>query len=196
MDSNPLESPKLVLAKQFAFFTVPCLQGSVEHFLFVRSYSHDRNKDEAVVDGHCQRHLLYPSLPLTMELRVNHIPNLHYPADSLNESVESRPWQAWAFGRELYHDFAANTSLHPWKDTHGKHLCHALRKPHMSSLTGKFASVSECLSAWTPGTSAYCGDLFGGNDLTTGSGADVSQQRAVASPNTAVRNLLLFRRIL
>lgn len=113
MDSNPLESPKLVLTKQFAFFTVPCLQGSVEHFLFVRSYSNDRNKDEAVADGHCQRHLLYPSLPLTMELRVNHIPNLHYPADSLNESVESRPWQAWAFGRELYHDFAANTSLRP-----------------------------------------------------------------------------------
>lgn len=37
----------------------------------------------------------------------------HDPADSLNESVESRRWQAWAFGRELFHDFAANTSLCP-----------------------------------------------------------------------------------
>lgn len=38
----------------------------------------------------------------------------------------------------------------PWKDTHGKHLCHALRKPHMSPLIGQFASVSERLSVWTP----------------------------------------------
>lgn len=92
--------------------------------------------------------MLYPSLPLTVELRVNHIPNLHDPADSLNETVES--WQACAFGQELCRDFAANTSFRPWKDTHGKHLCHALRKPHMSPLIGQFASVSECLSVWTP----------------------------------------------
>lgn len=84
----------------------------------------------------------------------------------------------------------------PWKDTHGKHSCHALRKPHMSSLIGQFASVSELSKCVNSDTSAYCGDLFGGNDFTTGSGADVSQQRAVASPNTAVRNSLLLGRIL
>lgn len=38
--------------------------------------------------------------------------------------------------------------LRPWKDTHGKHLCHAPRKPHMSPLIGQLASVSECLSVW------------------------------------------------
>lgn len=38
----------------------------------------------------------------------------------------------------------------PWKDTHGKHLCHALRKPHMSPLIGQSASVSERLSVRTP----------------------------------------------
>lgn len=139
--------------------------------------------------------MLYPSLPLTMELRVNHIPNLHDPADSLNESVESRSWQAPAFGRERYRDFAANISLRPLEGHTWQTLVPCPQKaPHIPF--DWVVCIRECLSVWTPNTSAYCGDLFGGNDLTTGSGADVSQQRAVASPSTAVGNLLLFGRIL
>jgi hypothetical protein len=127
---------------------------------------------------------------------VNHIPNLHDPAESLSESVESRRWQAWAFGWELCHDFAANTSLRPLEGhTWQTHVPCPQKAPHVPFdwLVCICEWVSKCVDS---DTSAYCGDLFGGNGFTTGSGADISQQMAVASPNTAVRNSLLLGRIL
>lgn len=64
------------------------------------------------------------------------------------KSVESRRWQAWAFGRENSAVILEPAlPFVPWTNTHGKHLLHALGKPRMSPLIGQFASVSECLSA-------------------------------------------------